>query len=206
MDSRQIFQIRVTAARKSMYSSISEAARETGYSRNCISNWENGERRPTISTILDIAKIYNIYPAYLLGLSDSKDPNSRDFSHLHGNNHDGFESSALMGFNDEYLSSLLTDKDSGLLIQLTAEHSTPLEYSIGDTALIDTAETAITRAGAFAINQNGNLWIRVIKPELDNTYTVVAPGNNEYQSENMTIDEIKALNIIGRICWSGRKH
>lgn len=45
-------------------------AKELGVSKGVISMWENGKREPTMSSLITIAKYFNVSIDYLVGLED----------------------------------------------------------------------------------------------------------------------------------------
>ena len=56
------------------YSGFSQAqlAKKLNVSQQCISDWETGIRKPTISMLKKIALIFSVSADYLLGLNDNK--------------------------------------------------------------------------------------------------------------------------------------
>ncbi len=49
-----------------------ELAAELGVTKQCISNWENGNIAPSIDTLMKIAKYFSVSTDYLLGIDNRK--------------------------------------------------------------------------------------------------------------------------------------
>lgn len=48
-----------------------ELADKIGINRGAYSNWENGKREPSFSKLIELSKLLNTTPNYLLGISDA---------------------------------------------------------------------------------------------------------------------------------------
>ncbi|CCI63193.1 MULTISPECIES: helix-turn-helix domain-containing protein [Streptococcus] len=48
-----------------------ELADRIGINRGAYSNWENGKREPSFSKLIELSKLLNTTPNYLLGISDA---------------------------------------------------------------------------------------------------------------------------------------
>lgn len=67
----------------------------------------------------------------------------------------------------------------------------------GDEVLINTASKCVNNVGLFAIQGNGGLWIRWIRPELNGGYTVYC--ENKSHCPDQTIKSLDEINIIGAV-------
>lgn len=56
--------------RKTKNLSQQQLAKNLGYSRTAISSWENGAREPSIITLMNIAKYFDVTLDFLVGLED----------------------------------------------------------------------------------------------------------------------------------------
>lgn len=72
------------------------------------------------------------------------------------------------------------------------------EVKKGDILLINTSDKKISKAGLFAIkDNNGCLWIRWIRPELNGAVTVYCSDKSHYPDQVVT--DLKTIEIIGAI-------
>ena len=67
---------KIKAARKAAHMGQAELGEAIGIGKSSISEWESGKRSPDIDKIKDIAKVFNVTPAYLMGW-DEPSPASR---------------------------------------------------------------------------------------------------------------------------------
>lgn len=67
----------------------------------------------------------------------------------------------------------------------------------GDDVLINTACTNVENVGLFAIQGNGGLWIRWIRPELSGGFTVYCADKNHCPDQ--TVKNLDELKIIGSV-------
>lgn len=61
---------RLRELRKENKLTTTELAEKLNISQSSISRWENGERRPNIKELYNIALFFNVTSDYLLGLED----------------------------------------------------------------------------------------------------------------------------------------
>jgi transcriptional regulator with XRE-family HTH domain len=62
---------KLRAARLKKGLTMLEASKSLGYkSYGCIQKWENGQRVPSFSSLVKLAKLYNLDLNYLLGLKE----------------------------------------------------------------------------------------------------------------------------------------
>ncbi len=74
------------------------------------------------------------------------------------------------------------------------------ELKKGDEVQIDNSITLPTTTDMFAIEVNGQTWVRWIRPELDGSYTIKAADVKQcptLKADNL--NELKKLKIIGRV-------
>ncbi|WP_226957180.1 helix-turn-helix domain-containing protein [Streptococcus agalactiae] len=66
-----IFAERLVELRKKNDLTQQELADRIGINRGAYSNWENGKREPSFSKLIELSKLLNTTPNYLLGISDA---------------------------------------------------------------------------------------------------------------------------------------
>lgn len=71
--SKELFAKRLKETRIQRGLSQDELAQILGVSRGALGHWELGTREPNLSTVNELAKIFNCTPAFLLGLSIEND-------------------------------------------------------------------------------------------------------------------------------------
>lgn len=69
---------RIRQLRKSLNMSGDELGAKTGFTRNAVSQWESDKRSPNLTTLSQLAKIFNVSTDYLLNGSDSRALTPRD--------------------------------------------------------------------------------------------------------------------------------
>ncbi|MDE5620206.1 MAG: helix-turn-helix domain-containing protein [Ruminococcus sp.] len=65
-----MFNERIKKLRKSLGINQVEFGRRLHVTKQCISNWENGNIQPSIDMLIKIAETFSVNTDYLLGLSD----------------------------------------------------------------------------------------------------------------------------------------
>ncbi len=65
-----VFSIRLKELREEMGLSISQLAKNIGYSDVAVGRWERGLRQPNIEALIALAKYFKVSTDYLCGLED----------------------------------------------------------------------------------------------------------------------------------------
>lgn len=65
-----MFDERIYELRKSLGINQVEFGRKLNVSKQCVSNWENGNIQPSIDMLIKIAKTFSVSADYILGLSN----------------------------------------------------------------------------------------------------------------------------------------
>lgn len=168
-------------------------------------NWELGINVPPLEMIYALGALFGKPGAYLVGLTDDDgtSPETRKYAiptqstvpspsgliHLGDN---------ALAFRLRFLESINLDKDKILLV-VAPDDSMAGIIEEGDRALIDLSETAVTRDDMFAIMVNGRLWLRWIRQTLKGDYVIQAQQPTRYPDQTLTVDELAALHILGRV-------
>lgn len=66
-----MFYERIKELRKSLGINQVEFGKKLHVTKQCISNWENGNIQPSIDMLIKISKIFSVSADYLLGLSNN---------------------------------------------------------------------------------------------------------------------------------------
>lgn len=69
---RELFAQRLKNLRREFNLTQPEFARLIGKTRGAVGHWEIADREPTLGTMYEIAKVFNVSVDYLLGISDLK--------------------------------------------------------------------------------------------------------------------------------------
>ncbi|MCL1126820.1 S24 family peptidase [Shewanella surugensis] len=74
----------------------------------------------------------------------------------------------------------------------------------GAQVLINRNDTRIEHADIYAIKEpNGRVWLRWIRKNLGNTYTLYANDQTHNPEQTLSEDVFKELDLLGRYVWIG---
>ncbi|MBE6861507.1 MAG: helix-turn-helix transcriptional regulator [Ruminococcus sp.] len=65
-----MFDERIKEIRKSLGINQVEFGRKLNVTKQCVSNWENGNIQPSIDMLINIAETFSVSTDYILGLND----------------------------------------------------------------------------------------------------------------------------------------
>lgn len=109
-----------------------------------------------------------------------------------------------LSFKADWVHNALGVKVSSLaLINVTGDSMEPT-LSEGDLILIDMSFRGVKDNAVYVLQLNGSLLVKRIQHKLDGS-VVVKSDNNIYEPELVGREAVSALNIIGRVVWSGRR-
>ncbi|MNC69124.1 hypothetical protein D3C75_1197850 [compost metagenome] len=57
----------------------------------------------------------------------------------------------------------------------------------------------------FALLVNGRVWVRWIRPEIDNTYSIASDDQGKYPDQKVSADELQKYQIIGRVVLTTKR-
>lgn len=164
-------------------------------SKGTITKYVNGQiKNPNISTIEKIAKLYNVSPAWLIGLSENKYDNINSDKYvkikiLNGESDDGIIISTILADSNDYIAFNL--KDDSLSPKLLK----------GDKLLIKCQSTFETE-DICAIDYNNEIILRKIsKTDIG---LILKPLNTNYETIVCLEKDIKNLKILGIVIKSER--
>ena len=75
-----MFHERIKELRNSLGVNQVEFGKRLGVSKQCISNWENGNIQPSIDMLIKISKTFSVSADYLLGLNDKSTLDTKGLS------------------------------------------------------------------------------------------------------------------------------
>jgi hypothetical protein len=67
----------------------------------------------------------------------------------------------------------------------------------GDEVLINTANKSVFNVGLFALQGNGGLWLRWVRPELTGGYTAYCADKNQYPDQSVAT--LAELCVVGQV-------
>lgn len=195
---------RLKETRQQLGMSANDVAKALGYTRSRYSNWEYGIRKPQINEIENVANTLGVNPAYLVGWM--KSPNEAAYKPINRTTVKGKSGSVVIptandttAYNEKHLAKRQLDPAN--LISITVEDDAMRDVVCkGDNVLIDMSRKRSQVRDLFAILVHDRVWIRWIRPELDGkTYTLSAEDSSQYPDDTLTAEQMKALDIIGRV-------
>lgn len=189
MDIRQIIGERVKKAREEAgIHSISDLAERSGVDRKLLYMYEAGERLPKPTAVAAIAKVTQVDPAWIMGMTDKKVPLNQ---YLMPSGSDG------IAFKRDFL-----DTKQIHLLQMTGNTMEPT-LKAGDWVVIDTHEKNLSE-GIFAIKFDEEIIIRRIQRTLDGGFLVIA-DNKEYPPQSLPDKTTNKLKVFGKVILFSRK-
>ncbi len=209
---------RIAKARAQADLTLKELAAKTNLNLSRIGNWEQGTRTPALNEIIQLADALNVVPAYLLGLSDIKNPQQyfekRVIPILSLSEAIKFEE--FLGQN--FLNSLekldclvldtpVSDNSATFAIKID-DHSMSPEFSIGDVVIMDSQIEP--SPGKYVLvqlsNQNKALLrkYRVVNDGIQKQLTIeFVPLNSDWPILSFT--DLKSCRILG-VCVEHRHY
>ncbi|MCG7551601.1 XRE family transcriptional regulator [Pseudoalteromonas sp. Of7M-16] len=186
-----------------------ETAKKLGISRSRYLNWECAARTPKLDMFPKIAKLFNTTAAYAAGFTDELDPRNQDSKFVSAdqpklNNNNLSLISSNIAFSIELLKNKALTSNDIILLKVMDGNMSPTLMK-GDDALIDLSKTIVTEPDIFALQEpSGQIWFRWIRKELGGGYTVYANDKEHTKEQLFSESEFKKLDVLGRLCWSGR--
>mgnify|MGYP000583770962 CR=1 FL=1 len=209
---RETISKRLRFLRLGLKLSLHETAQMTGLSAARISNWEQGVRQPKYEQIEILAKAYKTRPDYIVGWIDAQElsniesfkPVCSNSTLINGNALDIPTATNITAYHASYLKRRYLEQKN-LISIIVNDDSSAGDIKKNDELLIDTSNKNIESNDIFAIYSNNNVWIRNIRPKLNDTTFVMSSGDKEnYPDETLTKDEIEQIIVIGRVARVSR--
>lgn len=204
MNNNELIANRIRSTRIKSDMTLTEAARLSNMSKARISNWEQGLRVPKYEQIFELAKIYKTRPEYLIGWIDEKELSDKYSYYKPSAEFNSGDRVENVAYHIEYLERLKLNKNFLLSIKVTDE-SAAGEIKLNDELLIDTQSTYSNKNDLFAIESNGRIWIRELKPTMQNDSFIMSSGDKESHPDiTYKKSELENIDIIGRVARISR--
>lgn len=213
-DTGNVISERLAQSRKEKGWTLEECAVAMKVNSSRYSNWEYGLRVPKHNELLKAADAFGVSAAWLAGFTDYR-------GHVVGEGSDYItaanptvatqsngaiklsNASGSTAFHADYLAKRNIPEHKILLLTADDDTMTPTIQK-GDELLIDRSRTHSKTADLFALVVNGRAWVRWIRPEIAGGYTITAENSELYPPQQLSVDEFKKLDVIGRVARISR--
>jgi len=175
--------------------------------KSAYSNWELGLRMPLPEQIIHLAKLFGKPPAWIQGFTENDSLGAISANYVTANTPNISTKTGLLpvtqatdstAYSLEYLAGRGLNKNKLLsILQLDTSMHGVIEE--GDEVLLDGDSTEVRGAGLFGIVVSGLIWIRWIRPEMGDTFTLWAEDRENYPPKTLTREELDELDIVGRV-------
>lgn len=171
--------------------------------------WELGERSPRLEAFAALAKIYNRPASYLAGLDS--DDHAKDYVYpmvspsAPGLLLDSTLADDCLAIRAPFLAELGVSPANLMVIRMP-DDSMNLTASKGDPLLLDMSRREVSEErDMFALLVSGRIWVRWIRPEIDNTYSIASDDQAKYPDVKLSADELQKYQIIGRVVLTTKR-
>lgn len=181
------------------------AGKEMSTSR--YSNWELGLRMPGPEQIIHLGQMFGKPPAWIQGFTDNDSLNAVTSNYVTANPANIATKSGLLtltqvtnstAYSLEYLSSRGLNRNKLLSIR-QIDRSMQGIIDEGAEVLLDLEQQTVRGADLFGIVVQSHIWIRTIRPEMNGSYTITAADNSQYADQNLSPEEFKSVDVVGRV-------
>lgn len=164
--------------------------------------WELGERRPKLEAFVPLSKLYGVPASYLAGLDNNQHAGDYFYpqtsSNIPGLLLDSSIADDALALRASFLSEHKLSPDQLMLVRMP-DDSMPGVVNKGDRVLLDLSKRDVSNRDLFALLVNGRVWVRWIRPEIDETFTIASTAPEQYQDVPCTAEELQKFQIIGRV-------
>lgn len=164
--------------------------------------WELGERRPKLEAFMPLSKLYGVPASYLAGLDDNQHAGDYFYPQksptVAGLLLDSSIADDSLAFRASLLNELAILPDNLTLVRMP-DDSMQGVVNKGDRVLLDLGKRDASQRDLFALLVSGRVWIRWIRPEIDETFTITSTDADQYPDLRCTADELQKYQIIGRV-------
>lgn len=171
------------------------------------SNWELGLRMPGPEQIIHLGQLFGKPPAWVQGFTDNDSLSAVSASYITANSPNILTKNGLLtltqstdstAYSLDYLASRGLNRNKLLSIR-QIDKSMQGVVDEGAEVLLDLEQNTVRGADLFGIAVTGHIWIRYIRPEMNGTYTISAADNSHYADQNLTAEQFKDIDVIGRV-------
>lgn len=171
--------------------------------------WELGERRPRLEAFPALSRIYNMPASYLAGLDSGE--HSNDYVYpmrtpgTPGLLLDSTLADDCLAVRAPFLAELGVLPSDLMVIRMPDDGMTD-SASKGDPLLLDMSKRdAPGERDMFALLVNGRIWVRWIRPEMDNSYSIASDDPAKYPDMRVSADDLQKFQIIGRVVMATKR-
>ena len=181
------------------------AGKEMSTSR--YSNWELGLRMPGPEQIIHLGQLFGKPAAWIQGYTDNDSLNAVTSNYVTANPANIATKSGLLtltqvtdstAYSLEYLSSRGLNRNKLLSIR-QIDKSMQGIINEGAEVLLDLEQKTVRGADLFGIVVQDHIWIRTIRPEMNGSYTITAADNSQYADQNLSAEDFKGVDVVGRV-------
>lgn len=181
------------------------AGKEMSASR--YSNWELGLRMPGPDQMIHLGQLFGKPAAWVQGFTDNDSLSAVSSNYVTANSPNIATKSGLLtlsqatdstAYSLNYLNARGLNRNKLLSIR-QIDQSMQGVVEEGAEVLLDLERNAVRGADLFGIVVQDHIWIRFIRPELNGTYTITAANNAQYADQNLTPEQFKDIDVIGRV-------
>lgn len=174
---------------------------------SCYSNWESGIRRISPKQIIHLGQLFGKPAAWMQGFTDNDSLNAVSSNYVTANSPNIATKSGLLAvtqatdataYSLDYLAARGLNRNKLLSIRQIDKSMTGV-IEEGAEVLLDLEQQAVRGADLFGIAVAGHIWIRFIRPEMNGTYTIAATNNSQYADQNLSAEQFKDIDVIGRV-------
>lgn len=171
------------------------------------SNWELGLRMPGPEQIIQLGQLFSKPAAWIQGYTDNDSLSAVTANYVTANPANISTKSGLLtltqvtdstAYSLEYLSSRGLNRNKLLSIR-QIDKSMQGIINEGAEVLIDLEQNTVRGADLFGIVVQGHIWIRTIRPEMNGSYTIAAADSSQYAEQNLSAEDFKAIDVVGRV-------
>ncbi|MBT5230793.1 MAG: helix-turn-helix domain-containing protein [Methylococcales bacterium] len=222
---------RIKRSRKELGYTQQQVADAIGVNRVSITNWERGESNPRGKNLSKLAKLLQCEQDWILyganmgtmtaNMSDllskvkqdtpNEDPPESDYLKVrrfnvelsagHGSFVDDEQVIDELYFRKDWVESLRLNPEHLVVLQARGDSMAPRIQS-GDVVLTDLSDCKIIDGKIYAIRIEDQLIIKRIHLNYDGSLIIHSDNNSpEYCDMTVAKDNIKDINILGRILW-----
>lgn len=171
------------------------------------SNWELGLRMPGPEQMIHLGQLFGKPAAWVQGFTDNDSLSAVSSNYVTANSPNIATKTGLLNvtqatdstaYSLDYLAARGLNRNKLLSIR-QIDKSMHGVVEEGAEVLLDLDQQAVRGADLFGIAVAGHIWIRYIRPEMNGTYTITAADNSQYTDQNLSPEQFKDIDVIGRV-------
>jgi len=174
---------------------LAKLAKTTGAT---ISRWESHPSRVTVPTLQNLARILDVTPSDLLGISPAAKTGGRGVAMIRN-----LSADALMAFDVSELENIANTPAEVLAVLYVKGDAMVPTLHDGDRALVDLSDAEVFAAGIYCIQMGRTAQVRRLSVNPVNGMVNIRCDNTAY-SEFADVAP-NAVKVIGRVVWVGHK-